>query len=416
MMKKLLSLLLALAMLLAAQAVFAEGNDPVEGIFSALTAEGSGYSKNKETMKEYYPGIRYEEKLEGDRLTMTVTGGEDRDGSWTFVKEGDFLTVTAKEEDFAAYGAVMSVLGAVGDYYGMNSTLLTAYLAGLNALGLENPYLRTEADEAAGTVRYSIYIAGAYDMKELDRMVLTEEVLNLYDYEPLTEEYTSRAANLGKVSMVCNGSRDGLVILLMEYGEPDDIAYQDLVNLVKALQPAGWAAFAADYTELKDAEGAEYKVAVNVDRAAAEEIVDDPPEGYSFIVARFGTEAAGGEPADAAEGETAGESERTPDTQYVLFLGTNDKDTNKPVFTQAEAMERAKDILIRHFGGYTIQEASGGWIDEGKIYQEYTLIIYLSDTTIDEVHKAADEMVDVFRQSSVLIEAYQTRSEFYSGK
>ena len=100
--------------------------------------------------------------------------------------------------------------------------------------------------------------------------------------------------------------------------------------------------------------------------------------------------------------------------QYVLYLGTNDKDTGKPVFTQAEAIEQAKDILIRNFGGYTIMEANGGWIDEGKEYQEYTLVIYLSDTTPDQIHAAADEMLEVFHQSSVLIQENPTRTEFYS--
>ena len=109
------------------------------------------------------------------------------------------------------------------------------------------------------------------------------------------------------------------------------------------------------------------------------------------------------------------EASDTLDMQYVLYLGTNDKDTNKPVFTEAEAMEQAKAILIRHFGGYTIQEAHGGWVDEGKLYQEYTLVIYLSDTTEDKVHAAADELVETFHQSSVLIQANPTRTEFYSG-
>ena len=103
------------------------------------------------------------------------------------------------------------------------------------------------------------------------------------------------------------------------------------------------------------------------------------------------------------------------DIQYVMYLGTNDKDTNKPVFTQTEAMERAKEILLRHFGGYTIQEAHGGWVDNGIEYQEYTLVIYLSDTTLEKVHEAADEMVEVFRQSSVLIQANLTTTEFYAG-
>ena len=117
-----------------------------------------------------------------------------------------------------------------------------------------------------------------------------------------------------------------------------------------------------------------------------------------------------------AEKQASAESEPgNPDIQYVLYLGTNDKDSNKPVFTQAEAKEKAKEILIRHFSGFTIQEADGGWIDEGTIFQEYTLVIYLSDTTQEAVHAAADELIEAFRQSSVLIQANPTKTEFYGG-
>ena len=108
--------------------------------------------------------------------------------------------------------------------------------------------------------------------------------------------------------------------------------------------------------------------------------------------------------------------EQTGDIQYVLYLGTNDKDTNQPVYPPEEAKDKAKEILIRNFGGYTIQEANGGWIDdENTVYQEYTLVIYLSDTTIDKVHAAADEMIRTFNQSSVLIQANETKTEFYAG-
>ena len=120
--------------------------------------------------------------------------------------------------------------------------------------------------------------------------------------------------------------------------------------------------------------------------------------------------------AEKAEKEEVAESAPgDPDIQYVLYIGTNDKDTNKPVFTQAEACEKAKDILIRHFGGYTMQEASGGWIDEGTVFQEYTLVVYLSDTTEDAVHAAADELIETFRQNSILIQANPTKTEFYEG-
>ena len=119
---------------------------------------------------------------------------------------------------------------------------------------------------------------------------------------------------------------------------------------------------------------------------------------------------------DPAQEETKNTDAGSPwqDVQYVLYLGTNDKDTNKPVFTQAEALEQLKDILIRRFGGYTIQEANGGWIDDGKEYQEYTLVIYLSDTNLEAIHAAADEMIETYRQSSVLIQENPTRTEFYS--
>ena len=103
------------------------------------------------------------------------------------------------------------------------------------------------------------------------------------------------------------------------------------------------------------------------------------------------------------------------DVQYVLYLGTNDKDTNKPVFDPEESKKKAEEILIKHFGGYTIQEANGGWEDNGTRYEEYTLVIYLSDTTKESVHAAASEMIRTFNQSSVLIQENKTTTEFYTG-
>ena len=103
------------------------------------------------------------------------------------------------------------------------------------------------------------------------------------------------------------------------------------------------------------------------------------------------------------------------DVQYVMYLGTNDKDTNKPVMSHEDAVAKVEEILLKHFGGYTIQDASGGWVDEGTVYTEYTLVIYLSDTTLDKVHLAADDMIKAFNQSSVLIQSNTTVTEFYSG-
>ena len=104
------------------------------------------------------------------------------------------------------------------------------------------------------------------------------------------------------------------------------------------------------------------------------------------------------------------------DVQYVMYVGTNDKDTNEPVLPPEEAKAKAQEILLRHLGGYTIQEANGGWVDGEKVYTEYTMVIYMSDTVPEKVHAVGDEMISAFHQSSVLIQANQTRTEFYSGQ
>ncbi len=110
------------------------------------------------------------------------------------------------------------------------------------------------------------------------------------------------------------------------------------------------------------------------------------------------------------------QKENAQDIQYVMYVGTNDKDTVLPVFERDIAKEKAIEILLRHFGGYTIQEAEGGWIDGDKVFTEYTLVIYLSDTDLESVHAAADEMITTFRQSSILIQSNKTVTEFYAGK
>lgn len=117
--------------------------------------------------------------------------------------------------------------------------------------------------------------------------------------------------------------------------------------------------------------------------------------------------------------QTSEEQTATSDAkqiQYVMYVGTNDKDTNQPVMSPEESLATAKSILIKRFGGYTIQEASGGWIgDDGTEYQEYTMVIYLNDTTEDDVHEAAKEFIKTFNQSAILIQADEVSAEFYEG-
>lgn len=110
------------------------------------------------------------------------------------------------------------------------------------------------------------------------------------------------------------------------------------------------------------------------------------------------------------------EEQEALDKQYVMYLGTNDKDTYEPYGTPEEAKAKVDEVLTKHFEGFTIQDAMGGWTNEnGTVDHEYTVVIFLSDTTLEKVHEAADDLIRVFNQSSILIQTNQTRTEFYSG-
>lgn len=145
-----------------------------------------------------------------------------------------------------------------------------------------------------------------------------------------------------------------------------------------------------------------------------EELVDDRGDGAEDDSGQTPETVSGTDSTDADSADA--DSGKEFDYQYVLYCGTNDKDTNEPVGSREECMETAKKILIDRFGGYTIQEAEGGWVgDDGKVFQEFTMVIFLSDTTKDQVHAAADELIQAFRQSSILIQENPTKTEFYAG-
>ena len=143
--------------------------------------------------------------------------------------------------------------------------------------------------------------------------------------------------------------------------------------------------------------------------------------GVSFVALASVPDAKSGEESavaveSAAEVPASEAAEQGQDIQYVLYVGTNDKDSNEPVFSEDDAREHLEAILTDHFGGFTIQDARGGWVnDDGSIAHEYTLVVYLSDTTLEEVLAACDDLIAEFNQSAILIQQNMTTTEFYSG-
>ena len=104
-------------------------------------------------------------------------------------------------------------------------------------------------------------------------------------------------------------------------------------------------------------------------------------------------------------------------TQYVMYVGTNDKDTYQPEHSQEEARNIVDTVCLKYFEGYTLQEATGAWTDEtGKITHEYTLVCYFDDADKATVYQAADEVIRALNQNTVLIEENQIAMEYYGGK
>ncbi|MCR5121991.1 MAG: hypothetical protein K6B74_06185, partial [Ruminococcus sp.] len=102
-------------------------------------------------------------------------------------------------------------------------------------------------------------------------------------------------------------------------------------------------------------------------------------------------------------------------SQYVMYIGTNDKDTYKPEHTQDEAMKIVDEICLKYFDGYTLQEATGSWKDEKDIItHEYTIVCYFDDADKKTVYQAADDIIAALNQNTVLIEEDDIIIDYYS--
>ncbi len=104
--------------------------------------------------------------------------------------------------------------------------------------------------------------------------------------------------------------------------------------------------------------------------------------------------------------------------QYVMYVGTNDKDTYKREISTEEAKEMVDSVCLKYFAdGYTMQEATGAWTDEkNNITHEYTLVCYFDGADKETVHKAADELIERLNQNSILIESNTIDIDYYTGK
>lgn len=282
--EKIITLLTLTLALLLSQVAFAEPSEALQGIYDALVAEGSAFDQMKVMYAEYMPDATFDAALDGDSIVISFANTGNADGSWSFTQDGDYLTTSFATGDMNGAALIIYMVQAIGDYYDMsNASLMMPYVNGLGAMGLESDNLKIVQDEAGETV--SLYIAGPWDMKELDEMVLSADTLS---FDALSEDFVSCASSAGKVMLIGNGDVNDFTILLGEFGGLDDLAYQSLMNAVAVFQPKGWESFTESYTELAEADADGYTVALNVDEATVGEIIDDVNADYSYAVIHFG--------------------------------------------------------------------------------------------------------------------------------
>ena len=98
-----------------------------------------------------------------------------------------------------------------------------------------------------------------------------------------------------------------------------------------------------------------------------------------------------------------------------MYVGTNDKDTYKLEHTKDEALKIVDDICLKYFDGYTLQEATGSWLDENNhTTHEYTIVCYFDGVDREDVYHAADDIIVALNQNTILIEESNVKIEYYS--
>lgn len=102
--------------------------------------------------------------------------------------------------------------------------------------------------------------------------------------------------------------------------------------------------------------------------------------------------------------------------QYILYIGTNDKDTNLQEIPFDECQMRVEKVCLEYVTGFTLTQGNGVWTDdEGNIVKEKTLICLIDGATADEINAIVDRLLIELNQSSILIE-HQKLNYLYRGR
>ena len=284
--------LLALALVLLVSRIILTGtaqsepSDTLKVVYNTLV-NSRAYRSAQAVYADGDDKWSFEASLEDNSIIFTKIYTNEDPISWVFVQDGDWLTAPYGSEEESSRGCAAMLLAAAVSAQGLNEDLFFGYINALT--DLQGKYYKESETEN----KVSVNIVGPYaiEMDVLDSLFPNEEALREQGWTPLREDYDYFDTSFGKIELKCFGHADGVEISVLEYGNLDDLALQSLISAVKVLQPRGWEDFAASYTELKDADEADYTARVNLDDAAIASMEDFfvfQREGYSSAYFSFG--------------------------------------------------------------------------------------------------------------------------------
>ena len=107
--------------------------------------------------------------------------------------------------------------------------------------------------------------------------------------------------------------------------------------------------------------------------------------------------------------------DKTVGTEYWMYIGLNDRDTYQQEITTDDAKALISSICASHVDGYTMFEASGGWVDElGVLTEELTLVCVFREATEEQMQAIMEEILVDFNQNAVLLERRVSDASFYN--
>ncbi len=113
----------------------------------------------------------------------------------------------------------------------------------------------------------------------------------------------------------------------------------------------------------------------------------------------------------------ANNTEIKSDEKYVIYIGTNDKDTYKQEISTEQAKNIVDSICVKYTDGFTSLQANGGWVDEtNTLTQENTLIYVFYEISQEQLENIMDDILEQLNQNSILIEKQQSLYTYYNGE